>query len=45
MDLDPQVAPSTSTDVPGGLRQRPEEEAEGATDDEDPNIGDDFDDM
>jgi hypothetical protein len=42
MDLDP---PSTSTDVPGGSRQRPEEEADDATDDEDPNIGDNFDDV
>jgi hypothetical protein len=45
MDLDPQVAPSISIDVFGGSRQRSKEEVEGATDDEDPNIGDDFDDM
>ena len=33
-------------DVPGGLRKRQklEEGAEGVIDDEDPNIGDDFDD-
>jgi len=35
---------STSIDVLGGSRQRLEE-LEGASDDEDPNIGDDFDDM
>jgi hypothetical protein len=45
MDMDAQVAPSTRPHVPGGSRQRPEEEAEGAIDDEDPNIANDFDDM
>jgi hypothetical protein len=49
MDLDPQAAPkvqSTSTDVPGGSRQQPKDEAEGDsdTDDEDLSVGDDFDD-
>jgi hypothetical protein len=43
MDLDPQVATSISNDVPRGLRQRLEEAAKGATDNENPNIGDDFD--
>jgi hypothetical protein len=44
MDLDPQVAPSTSTNVHGGSRQM-SEKADAATDDYDPNIGNDFDDM
>jgi hypothetical protein len=47
MDLDPHAAPkdtSTSTDIPGGSRQQPKDEAKGDTDDEDLSVGDDFDD-
>lgn len=46
MVLEPQAAlqaPSTSTNVPGELKWWPEDEAK--SDDENPNIGDDFDDL
>jgi len=39
------VAPSSSIDVLGGSRQRLKEEIDGVINDEDPNIGDDFDDV
>ena len=32
-------------DVPRGSKQRPKEGTKGASNDEDPNIGEDFDDM
>jgi hypothetical protein len=45
MGLYPLAAPSPSTNAPGGSTQRPKDETNGAIDDKDPNIGDDFDDM
>jgi hypothetical protein len=45
MELDLQVAPNTSTNVFGGLSQRQKEEVEGGTNNDNPNIRDDFDDM
>lgn len=41
MDLDPQLAPSTSVDIPEGSRQR-SEEAQCATNDENQRIVDEF---
>jgi len=44
MDLDPQLAPSTGTDVLGESRQKARGGGRGYFN-EDPNIRDDFDDM